>query len=181
MVTTTSSEKPLATAVDTYAPDWAWTADVGAAQRTDDELTKRITFIESGAIPDSLTPHETVAFKKDMEAYYLRTNDRLLMHLSHDKGKPWRDLEAMIVVPNQLKSIVMRTYHESAMAGHLGFIKTLRRIKDKYFCTSRDIPVQKYLSWMRRNVLINPKCPISRPEYMCPLLYRIYRQHRPSS
>ena len=116
MVTTTSSEQPLATAVDTYAPDWAWTADVGAAQRTDDELTKRITFIESGAIPDGMTPHETVAFKREMEAYYLRTNDRLLMHLSHDKGKPWRDLEAMIVVPNQLKSVIMRTYHESAMA-----------------------------------------------------------------
>ena len=50
----------------------------------------------------------------------------------------------MIVVPNQLKSIIMRTYHESAMAGHLGFIKTLRRIKDKYFWTGMSRDVQKY-------------------------------------
>jgi|EP00624_Nannochloropsis_granulata_P000714 hypothetical protein len=120
--TVAEPEQPReAAAVDAYAPNWAWTADVGAAQKTDDELAERVTFIESGAVPERLTPHQTVEFKKEMNAYYLRANDHLLMHLSHDKDKPWRNLEAMIVIPTQLKSIVMRTYYESAMAGLWAF------------------------------------------------------------
>jgi hypothetical protein len=117
---------------------------VGAAQRADEELAERVVFIESGSLSERFTPVQMVAFQKEMEAYYLRTNDQLLMYLSHDKGKPLCDSQAMIVVPNQLKTVVMQTYHDSTLGGHLGFLKTLQRIKDKYFWTGMLRDVQKY-------------------------------------
>ena len=42
--------------VDAYAPDWAWTTDVGAAQRMDSELAERLAFIESKRCPSVLRP-----------------------------------------------------------------------------------------------------------------------------
>lgn len=84
---------------------------------------------------------KVVQFKKEMEAYYLRKNDKLLMYIGHNKGTPWKEALHLIVVPKQLRQVVLKTYHNGAMGGHLGFGKTLARIKEKYFWTgiSRDV------------------------------------------
>ena len=137
-------EPRSAAEVDEYAPAWAWTADLGAAQRMDEELAERVAFIETGAVPERLTARQAVEFKKEMEAYFLRDQDKLLMFIAHTRGTPWKDAPELIVVPKQLRSVIMRTYHDGAMGGHMGFNKTLARIREKYIWTGMARDVQHH-------------------------------------
>jgi hypothetical protein len=127
-------QQRTAAEVDEYAPNWGWTADIGAAQRKDQELAGRVSYLQARTVPARITsPFEAATFKHEMEHYYLGEDDSILMFVGHAKGKPHKDAPHLIVVPTKLRQVVMRTYHDNAMSGHLGFPKMLIRVREKYF------------------------------------------------
>ncbi|UYV80895.1 K02A2.6-like, partial [Cordylochernes scorpioides] len=56
-------------------------------------------------------------------------------------GKPWH-----LVVPRHLRQELLKNFHDSPTAGHLGFTKTYDRIRKKYYWPGMYRTVRKYVA-----------------------------------
>jgi hypothetical protein len=127
---------------DQYAPDWNWTLDLFAEQRQDSQLGELIEYLENKTVPPRLSddPKSLARFDAESEQYSLRDVDGVLMYLGGSHKGRGNDMLALIVVPQSLKDLILKSYHTSSLAGHFGNAKTYRRIRSKYFwkVLSRD-------------------------------------------
>ncbi|UYV84587.1 hypothetical protein LAZ67_X002728, partial [Cordylochernes scorpioides] len=68
--------------------------------------------------------------------------DNTLYRKNYDPmGKPW-----LLVVPRHLRQELLKNFHDSPTAGHLGFTKTYDRIRKKYYWPGMYRTVRKYVA-----------------------------------
>lgn len=91
--------------------------------------------MESKTIATRLSddPKVLVRFDADTEKYILRDVDGVLIYLGGFHKSHGNDLLALIVAPQSLKDLILKSYHTSSLAGHFGYMKTYRRIRNQCF------------------------------------------------
>ncbi|UYV79552.1 K02A2.6-like [Cordylochernes scorpioides] len=68
--------------------------------------------------------------------------DNTLYRKNYDPmGKPW-----LLVVPRHLRQELLKNFHDSPTAGHLGFTKTYDRIRKKYYWPGMYRTVRRYVA-----------------------------------
>ncbi|UYV77011.1 hypothetical protein LAZ67_14002809, partial [Cordylochernes scorpioides] len=68
--------------------------------------------------------------------------DNMLYRKNYDPmGKPW-----LLVVPRHLRQELLKNFHDSPTAGHLGFTKTYDRIRKKYYWPGMYRMVRRYVA-----------------------------------
>ncbi|UYV77641.1 hypothetical protein LAZ67_15001799, partial [Cordylochernes scorpioides] len=68
--------------------------------------------------------------------------DNMLYRKNYDPmGKPW-----LLVVPRHLRQELLKNFHDSPTAGHLGFTKTYDRIRKKYYWPGMYRTVRRYVA-----------------------------------
>lgn len=94
--------------------------DVGSMQREDADLSEIIERIQSGQRIDNY------CLTKGILTFKVKTKNK-------------------IVVPDNLKEMVMRYFHESQIAGHLGIFKTVKRIEEIFFWRTLVADVKSFV------------------------------------
>jgi hypothetical protein len=113
-------------------------------QRADAQLIPIIQFLESGALPDDNIRADTV--RKDAEHYILVEG---VLHKKWPVGTQKPQLESSDlrpVIPASLRPYIIKSFHDSAIAGHLGEDKTYDKIRNRYYWLGMHKDVQ---SWIR--------------------------------
>ena len=67
------------------------------------------------------------------------TNNVLYRKNAEAAGKQY-----LLVVPAVLRLEILRAFHDDVLAGHLGFAKTFKKIKERYFWFGMRKDVEKY-------------------------------------
>ncbi|UYV71403.1 hypothetical protein LAZ67_8003004, partial [Cordylochernes scorpioides] len=68
--------------------------------------------------------------------------DNTLYRKNYDPmGKPW-----LLVIPRHLRQELLKNFHDSPTAGHLGFTKTYDRIRKKYYWPGMYRTVRRYVA-----------------------------------
>jgi hypothetical protein len=75
--------------------------------------------------------------------------DGVLIYLGGFHKSHGNDLLALIVAPQSLKDLILKSYHTSSLAGHFGYMKTYRRIRNQYFLRLR-FSIQVYSTVLYR-------------------------------
>ena len=106
------------------------TENVKMLQKRDELFSKIIDFKENGTLPDELKlSRQIVAMCDD---YVIE--DGLLFHLQKPparfRSEPFRK---QLAVPNGLRTEIMTACHEEITAGHLGFMRTYEKIRQRYY------------------------------------------------
>lgn len=77
--------------------------------------------------------------KGDKQRGFKLKNDLLCKQVG--KGNTWR-----IVLPNLLKNVILKYYHDHEISGHLGITKTTNRIKKIFWWKSLYLDVKNYVN-----------------------------------
>jgi len=103
--------------------------------------------MESKTIATRLSddPKALVRFDADTEKYILRDVDGVLIYLGGFHTSHGNDLLA----PQSLKDLILKSYHTSSLAGHFGYMKTYRRIRNQCFLRLR-FSIQLYSTVLYR-------------------------------
>ncbi|UYV79931.1 K02A2.6-like [Cordylochernes scorpioides] len=72
---------------------------------------------------------------------FVKINNTLYRKNYDPMGKPW-----LLVVPRHLRQELLKIFHDSPTAGHLGFTKTYDRIRKKYYWPGMYRTVRRYVA-----------------------------------
>lgn len=108
---------------NTYKPQ-----KIGQLQRSDPELVQLIQFLESG---QPYTAPVCSELSEDNSDNFFLDEDLVLFR--HTNAALPYDPVAALVVPKHLRKEILYQYHDSPLAGHLGFDKTYEKIKLRYY------------------------------------------------
>jgi len=139
-----SSASPAANAAPEPAPavneqEHEWSDDVIArAQRSDPELSAYIAWLEGTASTPPAPPSGYPAF----------TERILLLEGRLYYVDPSRDTDGSprLIVPASLRLDILRAYHDAPTSGHLGTLKTLQRIRERFFWPHLNADVTAYVA-----------------------------------
>lgn len=104
--------------------------DLGSEQRNDPFCSKYIDILEST---------ELSAYEKSRRARRFTLQDNLLYLITMDDNP-------LLVIPEQRRSAVLLSSHDSPLAGHFGFSRTYSLIKSRYFWPKMRRDVKKYVA-----------------------------------
>ena len=71
----------------------------------------------------------------------------------------------MLVIPENYKSIILHTYHDSLLAGHQGPFRTAITIRQKFFIHNLMNKVKRYIEACHTCLKTKPKFMKNRPVY----------------
>ena len=91
-------------------------------------------------LSDSTLTPIFVEVKRGAHDYFINPVDELLYHRENIRGLP----VSQLVVPSTRRKDVMRLAHDSVWGGHLGYDKTLERIRYSFFWPSINQEVSEY-------------------------------------
>lgn len=126
------SPKPLSTPI---ASDINVTAtEFGEKQKNDETLAKCISLARTGEVRQTGRSNET----------WFGFEDGVLIRYFKSKGINHGDVMKQLVVPIDLRPIVMKLGHESILAGHMAARKTTERVLNEFFWPSVWTDVQRF-------------------------------------
>ena len=103
--------------------------DIVKAQKECPEIGPIYEFIKSGTISDDLKP----SIIADESQYFIK--NKVLHHLYQPRVRNLqrhKPLTSQIVVPKQLRPLILSEYHDALVGGHQGYLRTYAAIRDKY-------------------------------------------------
>jgi len=119
-------------------------AEIIDAQDNDDALCSVKHYLKTGTLPDkNMQP----ALEKDIKHSAL-TDDQMLMRYVGCRGKPWEDerLYWRVWVPASHTHKIMKLFHESLLACHLGIRKTYKKLEERVYWKGLRADVQNYVN-----------------------------------
>lgn len=107
-------------------------ADMVTRQRSDPELRQVIAYLDDqlSAVPR--------AFKRVVHALTLRDNVLYKKNFAAG-GRSW-----LLVVPDNLRTEIIESCHDDPTSGHLGYTRTLARLREKYYWPHLPKAVRHY-------------------------------------
>lgn len=108
-------------------------AVISRQQQDDPELNSLIDFLNGRAT------NAPRVFSRNLSAFCLR-NGILYKKNFSSTGKSY-----LLVVPEILRKEILQACHDEATSGHLGFTRTLTRIKEKYYWPRIAVEVKHYV------------------------------------
>ena len=109
-------------------------------QHQDPALTDLINYFEQGDIPEgSISARRLMATVED----YL-VEGGVLYHLDRGRARSRTNVSKQLVIPRSLKDEVMLSLHEEITSGHLSFLKTYLKIKERFFWTGTYTEIKKW-------------------------------------
>ena len=119
------------------------TGVIADRQRNDNHLRPLIDFLESGDLPTDDRHAKRIA---SISANYVII-DRVLYHFwTPNSNKSDKDIRRQLVVPKDLRLLILRRLHDDVTGGHLGVLKTLGVIRQRYFWDTLIKDVHKYVN-----------------------------------
>ena len=113
---------------------------IKSSQRQDPSLSDLINYFEKGEIPtDSTSARRLMATVED---YVFE--EGALYHLDNRRARSRSIIRKQLVIPRSLKDEVMLSLHEELTSGHLSFMKTYLKIKERYFWTGMYTEIEKW-------------------------------------
>ena len=104
--------------------------NVKRLQREDDILIPLISYLENGVLPKK---------QQDVRKVLLTSpdfclNDGILFHSRNSKSKRTQKMESFqLVIPQALISRIIKIYHESSLAGHMGIQQTIDNLSEHFY------------------------------------------------
>ena len=149
----------VATTSDKWIPAWT-TAELKNAQQSDPDIQQMITWIEMGSVPKQFprqVSHRLQTFWAQRQS--LKVLNGVLHRLWEDVPHGGLNKQWQLVLPQSLIKNVLQELHDSPTSGHMGVMKTLGKIRSRYYwagqrkdvedwcknctkCTSRKSPVK---------------------------------------
>jgi hypothetical protein len=118
--------------------------DIRAEQRQDGELSAILELKENGTLPKN----QRTANRIKVMAESMVVEDGILYHLWQPSDPGRRpDMRQQIVVPASLRQRILAAYHDEPLGGgHLGFQKTLEKIRETFYWPLMYSDVKHYVS-----------------------------------
>ena len=114
--------------------------DISMEQKDDSNLMQYIEYLANNKLPeDDKTARLVISKSQDMVI-----SDGVLYNIYQPRGKNVPPIK-QLVVPSNLKTTVMKSYHGNHMAGHQGIDRTYQIIRRKYFWQSMYQDVVNYV------------------------------------
>ena len=104
--------------------------NVKRLQREDDTLIPLINYLEKGVLPK---------LQQDVRKVMLTSpdfclNEGILFHSRNTKSKRTQKMESFqLVIPQTLISKIIKIYHESSLAGHMGIQQTIDNLSEHFY------------------------------------------------
>ena len=118
--------------------------DVAAAQRADPNLKPIIQWLENGEKPNKqdLAPlsEETKALAARLSTMNIKEDLLYKTGMTSRLGRPVTQL----VLPNQLRELVLHQLHDLRVAGHLGIQRTIARVQERFYWPGLSIDVARW-------------------------------------
>lgn len=109
-------------------------------QHQDPSLGDVINYFENGEVPtDSISAGR---FMATIEYYLLE--EGVVYHLDKGRARSRQRVCKQLVITRSLKDEVMLSLHEESTSGHLSFMKTYLKIRERYFCTGMYTEIEKW-------------------------------------
>lgn len=118
--------------------------DLQREQRKDPQSIPIMQYLEAGILP--VNSNRSNIVKNDAQHYILL--EGILHHkwLPTDRDKPQADTaDFRPVIPVSLRPAILRSFHDSSIAGHLGEAKTYARIRNRYYWQGMYKDVQYWI------------------------------------
>ena len=114
--------------------------DISKDQKGDPALIPYFEYLVDSKVPDDdKTARLVISRSKDMVI-----SDEVLYNIDQPRGRNMNIMK-QLVIPSNLKTTVMKSYHGSHMAGHQGIDRTYQLIRRKYFWQSMYQDVVNYV------------------------------------
>lgn len=110
-------------------------------QRSSPELQVLITYLEKGQLPNS--KKEARELKREAEAYTMFGN--ILMHLEPKLWKAMGYIPMQVVVPDSWKIPILKHFHDSPLAGHMSYTRTLSALMPRFYWKGMSMDVRQYI------------------------------------
>ena len=111
-------------------------------QRLDPNLLKLIDYIEQKKLPDDKKQINIISL-----CNFMVIDDRALYFIDNPSRKRKRTLRRKrLVVPESLKELIMKFYHDSEFGGHLGFFKSYEKIRQRFFWEGMYADLKKWIA-----------------------------------
>ncbi|XP_049268886.1 uncharacterized protein LOC119381901 [Rhipicephalus sanguineus] len=112
-------------------------SDLAQKQRDDLELRPLIVYLEGQLTQPPRT------FRRTISSFFLR--DNILYKRNFDPSAR----TALLVVPSAMREEILNACHDEPSSGHLGFTRTLARIRHKYYWPKLSRTVKHYVKTCR--------------------------------
>ena len=99
-------------------------------QLSDKELSHKILYLKDQTIPDD--KKEGIKLLADINSYILDEND-ILYHIYEPSKKTTEGIYKQLVIPPKFRDDIIYWAHNHATAGHFGFVKTLDKLRKRYY------------------------------------------------
>ena len=135
------SRYPVASISATLCSMIPWTREeLIEAQRKDNTINFIRDFVEFGTLPkDHLQRFHTLMYKKEF-----LIDDGILFRLLDNKVTSTTDRQ--LVVPQDLRDLVLQSSHDTPMGGHYGFNRMFYRIRQHFYWPSMANDIKNYVS-----------------------------------
>ena len=108
-----------------------FTDNIIEEQGKDETCSKIIDYLTEGTLTE-LDEEKYPSWVKEIELFHIKSGVlRRDFHPSSKKRR--RFIQQQTVVPYSLRKNIIREYHDSILAGHLAFLRTYFRIRDKFY------------------------------------------------
>ena len=119
-----------------------FTDNIIEEQKKDELCSKIILYLDEGILSEA-DELENATWVKEIGTF--RISKGVLRRDFHPPSKKRRKyIQEQTVVPYSLRKNVVKEYHDSLLAGHLAFLRTYFRIRDKFYWPEMLKDVKKY-------------------------------------
>ena len=113
--------------------------DMALEQWSDPDLQPLIKFLLTNKLPhDKYQQSQLLAMKE----HYMVDEKKVLLHINKISSK---EIYYQIVVPELLRSLVIRSSHSDTLAGHFGFRRTFETMNKKYYWDSMYLDTRNFI------------------------------------
>ena len=119
-----------------------FTDNIIEEQRKDELCSKIITYLNEGILSET-DEIENADWVKEIKTFRIK-GGVLLREFRPSSKKRRQFVQDQTVVPYSLRKNVVKEYHDSLLAGHLAFLRTYLRVRDKYYWPNMVSDIKKY-------------------------------------
>ena len=111
-------------------------------QLSDTELLHKILYLKDQTIPDD--KKEATRLLADINHYILDEDDTLY-HIYEPHKRTTEGVNKQLVIPPKFRSDVIYWGHNHVASGHFGFVKTLDKLRKRYYCPLMYSDVERWI------------------------------------
>lgn len=113
-------------------------------QRLDKEFSMLIAYLERAELPTDA--HQAERIKRLSTDFALDNNHSLVYLVPPTRNNTNINACKRLVIPSSLRAQYLTMFHDSPLAGHLGYIKTLFKLQQRYYWPGMSVQV---LNWIK--------------------------------